>query len=1205
MSGAFFFCAGILLLGTSRVFANPPVGHVWQRSVDWSVPPASAAGTTNGNPSADSLGNVVWQYESLPLGRGMGQPTSGGQPPNLWCTGLATNLTWDVSWFGGAGGWSGGDNISPVIQQTAVFQSLNNSAVAVVRWLNPTASNITVSVSGTLTVSWSSTSLTQPVDFIMMLQKPGGPMIPLVLGSRKPASFSPNVDETPVMPVDLPALQIPAGGSIFYTLRYEDATSQSGWVMLDDSGLTITLKALAGVPLLTNDVAVTDENEPVNVEVLANDRWAPQKLPRVSVVSGPSHGAATVRADQSIDYAPSTNFTGTDVLTYQVFDGAASATAALTVTVNEPCYLYVSTNGNDSNAGTSWTNALASLQGAQNQIRNLRAQIPSPLANKSVEVVFDDGLYAINQTMVFSVNDSGSPQYPVTYRARNPLMASISGGQVLNLNWQAYAAMPGVYVADLGATGLTRNQLNSLHTLIVNGVRAVRARSPNTGFYSIVSADPDTTQTHNKQNSFTFGSSNGVPDIQSTWKNLTNVEVVSYATWTESRMPIASVDDADNQVHIQGSLLYFWANDYLADYGAYLEPSPPYDETGATDGTIRYYIENVFEGLDAPGEWYVDPVAGKLYYYPLAGQAITNVTFVVPMVNQLIQINNASNLRFDGLTFCDTDWILPPGGQPGVQEAIFVATTNAILISGATNVVFANCRVMRTGGAYGIQIQYGATCDSVVNTEFVANAGGGVMIGGTPGLADPTSENSHHSYVSDNRAALNYIHDNNAVWREAVGILALRNGYNRIAGNTISNTTYDGIAAGWFDTDPQAEGHNQIAWNTITDFGTLLYDLAGIYLVGSQPGTTVMGNQISGCLWTSNHIHRAGVNYPPDGTSQWTNPGGPMAGIYTDDTSKEELIDGNIVYNVNQGLFVHEVHDNIYLNNILADTQPQTWATVYAGNTASGVDAGPDWIAASVIAWTATNPAPVVLFDSYQPLPWMVLDNDVYSYGPVNLQAPQNYGLPYLQSTGHEQDALVTTNPLFVSAANQDYRIRISAQPSVIAQGFSADWLMEPAAPLFAQFSAAPTSGFAPLKVVFSDASTGNITNWLWNFGDGNSISSSVGGSVSNIYAAPGSYNVSLTVTGPTATNTSTISGFVAASLAPVIGNVTMRGGQFVIGGANCPAGMRYRILTSTNLALPLTGWQPVATNTFAEDGSYSYTNSIAGSAAFFRLVSP
>lgn len=42
------------------------------------------------------------------------------------------------------------------------------------------------------------------------------------------------------------------------------------------------------------------------------------------------------------------------------------------------------------------------------------------------------------------------------------------------------------------------------------------------------------------------------------------------------------------------------------------------DGTGI-DERSDYYIENVFEELDAPGEWYADRECGHLYYYPPVG----------------------------------------------------------------------------------------------------------------------------------------------------------------------------------------------------------------------------------------------------------------------------------------------------------------------------------------------------------------------------------------------------------------------------------------------------------------------------------------------------------------------------------------------------------------------------------------------------------
>ncbi len=76
-----------------------------------------------------------------------------------------------------------------------------------------------------------------------------------------------------------------------------------------------------------------------------------------------------------------------------------------------------------------------------------------------------------------------------------------------------------------------------------------------------------------------------------------------------------------------------------------------------------------------------------------------------------------------------------------------------------------------------------------------------------------------------------------------------------------------------------------------------------------------------------------------------------------------------------------------------------------------------------------------------------------------------------------------------------------------------------------AEFSATPTGGAAPLTVTFSDESLNAPDSWLWSFGDGNS---SIEQNPSNVYAAPGTYTVSLTATNLAGSNTTTKTGFIS-----------------------------------------------------------------------------
>ena len=83
-----------------------------------------------------------------------------------------------------------------------------------------------------------------------------------------------------------------------------------------------------------------------------------------------------------------------------------------------------------------------------------------------------------------------------------------------------------------------------------------------------------------------------------------------------------------------------------------------------------------------------------------------------------------------------------------------------------------------------------------------------------------------------------------------------------------------------------------------------------------------------------------------------------------------------------------------------------------------------------------------------------------------------------------------------------------------------------PPAPV-AQFTGSPTSGVAPLAVSFANSSTGSITSYAWDFGDG---ATSTLASPSHSYAAAGVYTVKLTVTGPGGSNTQTRSNYLTVT---------------------------------------------------------------------------
>ena len=142
-------------------------------------------------------------------------------------------------------------------------------------------------------------------------------------------------------------------------------------------------------------------------------------------------------------------------------------------------------------------------------------------------------------------------------------------------------------------------------------------------------------------------------------------------------------------------------------------------------------------------------------------------------------------------------------------------------------------------------------------------------------------------------------------------------------------------------------------------------------------------------------------------------------------------------------------------------------------------------------------------------------------------------------------------NPSYLYTSPGTYSVSL-----VITGPGGSDTVIKPAyitvdlpAPV-AGLSGTPTSGVAPLTVDFTDLSTGTITDWLWDFGDGGTAALQ---NPTHLYTSPGTYSVSLTVTGPGGSDTTTLTDYITVQLAA---SATSRNGT----------GVNPDILTSTSL---------------------------------------
>jgi PKD repeat protein len=123
------------------------------------------------------------------------------------------------------------------------------------------------------------------------------------------------------------------------------------------------------------------------------------------------------------------------------------------------------------------------------------------------------------------------------------------------------------------------------------------------------------------------------------------------------------------------------------------------------------------------------------------------------------------------------------------------------------------------------------------------------------------------------------------------------------------------------------------------------------------------------------------------------------------------------------------------------------------------------------------------------------------------------------------------------------------------------------ALPPTASFTGNPTSGLVPLSVSFTNASTGAISNSIWDFGDGATTNTSAA-TLAHNYAGAGTNTVTLTVSSPLGTNTLTRTGYILVTNLPpllALSPTNLDFGSVVLGQTNTQS---FQLVNSGGLVL-------------------------------------
>lgn len=188
-----------------------------------------------------------------------------------------------------------------------------------------------------------------------------------------------------------------------------------------------------------------------------------------------------------------------------------------------------------------------------------------------------------------------------------------------------------------------------------------------------------------------------------------------------------------------------------------------------------------------------------------------------------------------------------------------------------------------------------------------------------------------------------------------------------------------------------------------------------------------------------------------------------------------------------------------------------------------------------------------------------------------------------------------TSGTVYIRVLDSDQNWGFSSYDAIYVDQMYIEYSSSPQPPV-ADFAGAPTTGYAPLSVNFTDLSTNAPDTWSWNFGDGSGTSTEQNPSYT--YTAPGTYTVSLSVSNAYGSDSEVKTGYITVSEQ---GTATMHVGAMTVGrskvGPNYVGTCTVTIVDDNSIAV--SNATVYVTATGPTGGSYNGVTAADGTVSF------